>query len=371
MLIPFLAASQMPVVSTFTPPGSHVDDALLYAPDGTLYGSNYDGDSVWRITPDGVVSSFAGPFSNPNGLAWDGDDLLVADNTGAGVYRVAPDGSTSLFASVGNPSGIIADPNSDDFIVTRYGGSNQIVKLSPDGTVTNYLSGFPLNGPVGLAYDPDGNLLIGNFNDRVVIRVVEDTMQVVGQYPGGGPLGFIIYHNECIYGTGFGTDKIFCMKLDGQVDTLAGTTVGSADGTVDVAQFSGPNGIIQSPGGDSLIISDYDTKSLRVVSPILPEAPSGINELDATWNVQVFPNPVQEVLSVRLNRGMQNQTASSEMQLEILDLQGRILKTVSIQSDGDFATQFDVKSLPAASYLLRVSEIESGNYSSRVFHKAN
>ncbi len=132
--------------------------------------------------------------------------------------------------------------------------------------------GHPLDGPVGLCYGSDSSLYIGNFNDRKIYRFYQDTLSYLAQIPGnqGINLGFITYSKGWIYGTGFQNNKIFRVHptaLD-SVEVYAGSSAGNLDGSLGQAKFNGPNGIISSYGADSLLISDFNTGNIRIISGI-------------------------------------------------------------------------------------------------------
>ena len=82
-------------------------------------------------------------------------------------------------------------------------------------------------------------------------------------------VGFIEYANGYIYATGFNTNKIYKVSLSGQITVLAGTgSNGQTNGPAAEATFNGPNGIVASPGGDSLFISDFYSRSLRLITDV-------------------------------------------------------------------------------------------------------
>jgi sugar lactone lactonase YvrE len=75
---------------------------LAFGPDGNLYvtgptASSFD--SVYRITPDGTVSSFFTGLGRPQGLAFDLDGAcyVVASRRGRrGVFKITQDGGVSM-----------------------------------------------------------------------------------------------------------------------------------------------------------------------------------------------------------------------------------------------------------------------------------
>ena len=94
---------------------------IAAGPDGNLWFTNYNNNSIGRITPAGVVSSFTDPsISGPYGIAAGPDGNLWFTNSGVGPYslggsigRITPAGVVSNFTdpSISNPNGIAAGPD--------------------------------------------------------------------------------------------------------------------------------------------------------------------------------------------------------------------------------------------------------------------
>jgi len=126
--------------------------------DGTIYVAD-GGDSprIRRIAPDGHVSTLAG------------GERGFTDGTGPA-------------ARFDTPSALTLDPAGMLYVADT--GNNAIRRIAPDGRVTtvagNGLPGFGdgpafdarFNGPIGVAADPHGRVLVADtYNDR--IRVID------------------------------------------------------------------------------------------------------------------------------------------------------------------------------------------------------
>ena len=59
--------------------------------------------------------------------------------------------------------------------------NNVLKKLSEDGTVTTLFSGFPLNGPSGIAI-MNGQIYISNFNDRKVMHYENGSITIITSF---------------------------------------------------------------------------------------------------------------------------------------------------------------------------------------------
>ncbi len=184
---------------------------VAVAPDGAIVIA--DGGEVHRIrvlTPDGFVFTLAGGtrgfmdgrggaarFDTPSGVAVDATGaIFVADTANNAIRRVSPEGDVTTVAGTGEPG--FADGPSDE---ARF------------------------NGPIGIALDRSGRILVADtYNDR--IRVIE---------------------------------------ADGMVTTLAGGgEPGWVDGTANEARFDTPSGIAVAPDG-RVIVADTGNGALRQV----------------------------------------------------------------------------------------------------------
>ena len=284
-------------------PDSGADDGIIFDSAGNLYGSHYIGSEVVKLNPDTWESEiYSDGFNTPNGLAFGADgNLYMADNIGNKIYRILSDGTKEIFVNnIINPSGLILEPDSDTLIATTYDGS-KIVKIATDGTVVEFSAGGILNGPVGLCYDDEGRLYTGNFGNRKIIRLEENGDQVlISQAPGNGSLGFIAYAKGYIYGTLFTQHKIYRTDLMGNDTIILGGGAGNVDGDGTVAKFNRPNGIIASPSQDTLFVTDFATRSLRMITDLTPVI-SGTSEINNnSIKLSIYPNPVATESSLEL-----------------------------------------------------------------------
>lgn len=291
-------------VTTFT--GGTPDDGIAIDSNGNIYASNYMGDTVFKFTPSGEVSSFITGLNTPNGLAFNSnDELYVCDGQGDTIYKYNLNGD--LLASYPldyHPSGIIKDFDSEDMIFTEYQG-NSIKRLSPDGIITDVSTASGLNGPVGITFDSNGVMYVGNYTDRDIYRVLENgDIEFIATVPTDGGalpnLGFIAYGQGFLWGTTMGSDKIYKINPDGIADfeIFAGSTQGSLDGDISVATFHTPNGITFNDAEDTMYITDFGTKNLRIISGIVL---SNDDFNSKKSEVQLYPNPSDTELNIQFN----------------------------------------------------------------------
>jgi sugar lactone lactonase YvrE len=301
LLLSNLSSRGQQVTTIFNSNNMQIDDAIIQDKFGNIYGSHYMGSRVYKITPSGVVSIFKSGLNTPNGLALDSkNNLYIVDNIGNKIYKLDSTGNQLFSASVSSPSGIIKSIDSDTMIITQYTG-HAVRKLAPDGVVLSQPMhyGFPLNGPVGLCYSSDSTLYVGSYGDRKIYKFFNDTIEYVAQIPGNSSvnLGFITYAKGLIYGTSFFGNRIYEINPNyiDSVNLFSGSNQGNIDGQINSAKFNGPNGIFASKGGDSLLISDFNTGNIRMISGLVTKIES-FNQYEIQNSI--YPNPNKNIFEI-------------------------------------------------------------------------
>lgn len=190
--------------------------AQFYAPHGSafdtqgnLYVADFGNNVIRKITPAGVVSTYAGNgqagyrngaatpanltgtsdtlayFNNPEAVAVDGQgNVYVADRGNNVIRKILTTGrvitiagtrtagyvdATDEQASFNNPSGVAVDSQGNVYVSDQ--GNSAIRKITPSDVVTT-IAGGPtqkslLNFPAALAIDKTGNLYIVDEGGRV------------------------------------------------------------------------------------------------------------------------------------------------------------------------------------------------------------
>lgn len=253
---------------------SSFDDGLALDSSGNIYASRYYGSTITKIDRSGKTSIFASGFGSPNAITFDHQgNLLVPSATGNKVHRVFKDGTKEVLVdNIQNPTGVAVDSVGNIYI-SQYSIS-KILKLDLEGNLSTFLSGGLLNGPVSMIFDDTGDLFIGNFDNGKVLKYSTDsTLSIIGSVSGW--LGSFTLFEDKIYAAGFQNNRIYQISKDGSGQGFfAGTgEKGSKDGLLDEATFNSPNGIIMSHTGDTLFISDFSTRSLRMITGIIPNNP--------------------------------------------------------------------------------------------------
>jgi len=288
---------------------------LVVDSDGNIYGAEKWDNRICRITPAGVVTTFAGNatagavdgkgtsarFDHPEGIDIDADgNLYVADTGNNTVRKITPAGDVSTLAGVpgayGNvdgsgtdarlngPRGLAVDKAGNIYVSEN---SHSIRRITSAGVVTtlagNLLSGsVDGNGtqaqfyqPLGVDCDATGNVFIADSFNSVVRRVTPTgtVSTFAGSPPAEGAVDglgsvarFSSPRNVATDSAGniyvADTLNFVVRKItpDGLVSTLAGMAGAqdSVDGHGPNARFEYPSGVFVGPDG-SVYVSDYST----------------------------------------------------------------------------------------------------------------
>src|SRR5216110_2328575 len=134
---------------------------LAFAADGTLFVGDRSG-TIFRVDSSGRARTFA---SLPSSVAAFhlavGPDraLYVAGPTLSSydpLYRIDPDGAvTTTYSGFGRPQGLAFDPQGSLFVVEALAGSSGLYRIPPHGAPELVLTGPAL---VGVAFDREGTL---------------------------------------------------------------------------------------------------------------------------------------------------------------------------------------------------------------------
>ena len=167
---------------------------LAFSPDGYLYASSRAEGTVYRISPEGAVSTYAEGMGIATGIAFDREgNLFVGDRSGT-IFKIArgdaggSSGEIFVYATLEpsiaayhlafNDEGVL-------FVTGPTTSSNQAIHaIDRDGNTTVFYHG--LGRAQGMAFDVDGNLYVAAslHGQRGIVRITpqrEATLAVSGQ----------------------------------------------------------------------------------------------------------------------------------------------------------------------------------------------
>ncbi len=174
---------------------------LTFGPDQNLYVSSsatnqvlcYDGQAGALVR----VAAQGGGLAAPDGISFEANgNMLVSRFPGidSRVMRFNP--QTGAF--LGN---VVNEPGLMGALEHRLSADGSRIFVSSFGTheireydvatgafLRNFISGAPLNGPVGQLEMPDGSLLVSSWNNSAILRYDADTGAPLGTFTQGGPV---------------------------------------------------------------------------------------------------------------------------------------------------------------------------------------
>lgn len=243
-------------------------DAIAIGLDGNLWFTNRGSDSIGRITPAGVVTSFTDPsIKDPRGIVAGADGNLWFTNSGNDtIGRITHDGVVTPFGGTGiaEPRGIVSGLDGALWF-TNYAG-NSIGRITTTGVVSEHADPS-IDHPVDIALGPDGNLWfvnIASVGRMTHAGVVTDLAAPVFEPTAiaGGPDG-----------------KLWVTVPAGQFSTVVRVTTAGLPTPFSVTRD--PQGIAPGPDG-----------SLWVTDPaITPDAADAIGRLTPTGGYTSFRDP--------------------------------------------------------------------------------
>ncbi|MDD2698083.1 MAG: putative Ig domain-containing protein [Arcobacteraceae bacterium] len=312
---------------------------------GNIFVADSSNNRIRKITPHGVVTTVAGSasgtfggfadgnetsarFKKPSGIAIDSNgNIFVADTTNNRIRKITPDGVVSTFAGSGtatfadgtgtsasfkNPNGVAIDSSGNIFVADY--GNNKIRKITPQGVVTTVAGSgtatfadgtgttASFKNPNGVAIDSSGNIFVADTGNNKIRKITPDG--VVSTFAGSGtatfadgtgttasfknPNGVAIDSSGNIFVADTGNNKIRKITPDGVVSTFAGSgTATFADGTGTSASFSSPNGVAIDSSGNIFVADSSNNKIRKITNAtILSGTPTnddvGVHDVNLT-----------------------------------------------------------------------------------------
>jgi sugar lactone lactonase YvrE len=177
--------------------------------NGNVYVADSWSHKIRKITPEGVVTTFAGSgvlgsedgtgtaasFNSPSGVAVDkNENVYVADSSNNKVRKITPAGAVTTLAGSGRkgsrdgtaanfnyPNGVAVDSIGNVYVVDS--GNYKIRKVTPAGVATT-LAGSGVEGSEdgtgtaasfswfsGLALDSSGNVYVADANNNLIRKI--------------------------------------------------------------------------------------------------------------------------------------------------------------------------------------------------------
>lgn len=300
---------------------------------GNLYIAEYYGQRVRKVTPSGTITTLAGTgvagYSGDGGPATSAKlngpyrvtvdlagNVYIPDSANGVVRKVSPngiittvvgngnigdsgDGGLATSATLNYPEAVAFDSAGDYYVadeganVVRFVNTSGIISTAVGTGVGSYTGdGGPANkatldGPVGVAVDPAGDLYISDQGNNVIRKVTNGTIStfagtgVFGYFGDGGPatkaefglpasIGLDAAGN--LYIPDVNNSRIRVVLTNGNIESVAGTgaeSYGGDGGPAVDAAINVPRSVSVAPNGD-VYIGDFGNNRVRRLTQSLP-----------------------------------------------------------------------------------------------------
>ncbi len=352
-------------------------------PSGNIYVADRGNHTIRMVTPGGVVTTIAGQaavagtvdatgtaasFNMPFGVCRDASgNLFVTDEQNHTIRKITPAGVVTTFAgqvgvtgstdatgtaaSFNFPRGICIDGSGNLYVADFF--NHKIRKITPAGVVTTFAgtgssgnvnatgTAASFNRPSGVCIDFAGDLYVA---DQLNHRIRKITPAAVVTTLAGSTSGFVdatgtaarfnLPYGVCadasntIYVCDFNNQRVRKITPAGVVTTFAGNgTASGVDGVGTGATFNGPIGPCIDAIGNIYLADQFNHKIRRISNPT-----AGITENTANTKIEVYPNPTTDVINIDLKSASKVTVTNSLGQIVTEQTMNAGKQTISLQN---------------------------------------
>ncbi|WP_235895176.1 serine/threonine protein kinase [Yersinia alsatica] len=207
--------------------GFNAPTGIATAKDGTVYVTNWGGNTVDRIAPDGSRSVFLTGISSPAGIVIDNDGtLFVASYSGDYIEAIAPDGARKrLVEGLATPTGLALAANGQLLVANRAAG--QILSINKSNGQQRVVA-RSLSLPVGVVEMKDGSLVSSQYGGRVTRIKPDGTTQELGKDFTRPGVGILADGDDAVFVIDNGANVVRRVSFSGQTQTIGPEMTGGS-----------------------------------------------------------------------------------------------------------------------------------------------
>lgn len=335
---------------------------------GNLFIADNGNNCIRKITPAGIVSTYAGSatagykdgrsdtalFNAPSGVcADDSGNIYVADFVNQRIRKISTTGWVSTIAGSGiaglqdgagdsarfnYPRGICIDKNYNIYVGDSW--NHRIRKITPNGNVSTYAGGGIIGvqsvggyvdaadtaarfyTPCGLSVDTAGNVFVADAYTHRIRKI--DTSGMVSTVIGSGPIG----QGQGAFHDSTALDSRLNVPTEVFVDSAGNLYIGDtfnhrirkmdkSTGNVSTVAGNGIAGFINGAPGNAEFnnprgIVAYSDGRVYVVDfnnnciRLISPFSSGINDLNPDNSISIFPNPFSFETTIQTTKSFKN-----------------------------------------------------------------
>ena len=158
--------------------------SIAFDRGGQMYASSrYDG-AVYRVAPNGSMTTYAEGMGVATGIAFDREQSLYVGDRNGTIFKISRDQQVFVFATLDvsvSAYHLAFGPKGDLFVT---GPNDRVYRIDPSGNVSTFYKG--LGRPQGIAFDVDGNLYVAASlaGTRGIVKLTPDakpSLEIAGQ----------------------------------------------------------------------------------------------------------------------------------------------------------------------------------------------
>ncbi len=377
---------------------------------GNVYVADQFNNVVRKITPLGIISTYAGndtaadlgdggpatlaSLSIPSGVAVDAaGNLFIADQNNNLIRKVDPfgiissvagtgapgftgDGSVATSAAINAPTAVAVDASGNLYFTDN--GNNRIRMVNDTGTITtiagNGIVGSggdggaattaQFSGLRGIAVDNAGNIFVTDAANNKVRKI--NAAGIISTFAGSGTSGYSGDGGQATaaglyqpYGVAadnmgnvliadFENNRIRKVSASGIISTIAGNGTPGFSGDGGPAGLAGLNkpAAVATDASGRIFIADEYNNRIRWITTT-----EGLNALPALQGLTIFPNPSKGGFNIYVSSLINERAA-----IDVFDITGQIRMKYTVETNHLKTVE---TGLPSGIYFLMVVTTQS------------